>query len=125
MSSRTSLEVAPLPSDSESDEWEHGSSNGIGNGLEENYRLEKPGTKGQNAQHVSNQWDQNYDIEKPSRYGRRKSNETEQSFMLYTPDEERSVIKKFDRRLVMFIALLYMLSFLDRSSMLPVVFDWN
>lgn len=42
------------------------------------------------------------------------------SFMLYTPDEERSVIKAFDRRLVLFIALLYMLSFLDRSSMLQL-----
>lgn len=38
-------------------------------------------------------------------------------FMLYTPDEEERVIKIFDRRLVLFVALLYMLSFLDRSSM--------
>jgi MFS family permease len=34
----------------------------------------------------------------------------------YTAEEERTVIKKFDRRLVLFMALLYMLSFLDRSS---------
>lgn len=47
---------------------------------------------------------------------RKASALTLQSFMLYTPDEERSVIKKFDRRLVLFVALLYMLSFLDRSS---------
>ena len=33
-----------------------------------------------------------------------------------TVEEEREVIRKFDRRLVLFIALLYMLSFLDRSS---------
>ena len=46
----------------------------------------------------------------------RASASTLQSFMLYTPDEERSVIRKFDRRLVLFVALLYMLSFLDRSS---------
>ena len=39
------------------------------------------------------------------------------SFQLYTPDEERRVVRKFDRRLVLFVALLYMLSFLDRSSM--------
>lgn len=38
------------------------------------------------------------------------------SFTLFTPDEEAAIIKKFDRRLVLFIALLYMLSFLDRSS---------
>lgn len=48
---------------------------------------------------------------------RRASASTVQSFMLYTPDEERSVIRKFDRRLVLFVAFLYMLSFLDRSSM--------
>ena len=47
---------------------------------------------------------------------RRASTSTLHSFMLYTPDEERSVIRKFDRRLVLFVALLYMLSFLDRSS---------
>lgn len=34
----------------------------------------------------------------------------------YTADEERSVVTTFDRRLVIFIAFLYMLSFLDRSS---------
>ncbi|MCJ1477725.1 hypothetical protein MMC13_006398 [Lambiella insularis] len=38
------------------------------------------------------------------------------SFMLYTPDEERNVVKKLDRRVVIFLALLYMLSFLDRSN---------
>lgn len=47
---------------------------------------------------------------------RRLSASTVQSFMLYTPDEERAVIKKFDRRLILLLALLYMLSFLDRSS---------
>lgn len=48
---------------------------------------------------------------------RRASASTVQSFMLYTPDEERSVVRKFDRKLVLFVAFLYMLSFLDRSSM--------
>lgn len=47
---------------------------------------------------------------------RRGSTSTTQSYMLYTPDEERCVIKKFDRKLVLFVAFLYMLSFLDRSS---------
>ncbi|KIN00512.1 hypothetical protein OIDMADRAFT_200096 [Oidiodendron maius Zn] len=41
---------------------------------------------------------------------------TVQSFQLYTPDEERAVVRKFDRKLVLFVALLYMLSFLDRSN---------
>jgi hypothetical protein len=35
----------------------------------------------------------------------------------YSGVEERSVLKKLDRRVVLFVALLYMLSFLDRSSM--------
>lgn len=39
------------------------------------------------------------------------------SFELYTPDEEMAVRRKFDRKLVLFVALLYMLSFLDRSSL--------
>jgi hypothetical protein len=47
---------------------------------------------------------------------RRASVSTVQSYQLYTPDEERAVVRKFDRRLVLFVALLYMLSFLDRSS---------
>lgn len=36
----------------------------------------------------------------------------------YTLDEEREVVRSFDRRLVPFLALLYLLSFLDRSSKL-------
>ena len=40
-----------------------------------------------------------------------------QSFELYTPDEEKSLLRKLDTRLVLFLAFLYMLSFLDRSSM--------
>ena len=56
---------------------------------------------------------------------RRASASTLQSFMLYTPDEERSVIRKFDRRLVLFVALLYMLSFLDRSSTFVRPIDYS
>jgi hypothetical protein len=41
-----------------------------------------------------------------------------QDFELYTPDEESSLLRKLDTRLVLFLALLYMLSFLDRTSML-------
>jgi hypothetical protein len=50
---------------------------------------------------------------------RRASVSTVQSYQLYTPDEERAVVRKFDRKLVLFVALLYMLSFLDRSSISP------
>lgn len=47
---------------------------------------------------------------------RRFSMSSVQSFELYTPDEDRAVLKKLDRRLVSFMAVLYCLSFLDRSS---------
>ena len=53
---------------------------------------------------------------------RRASVSTVQSFMLYTPDEEKTVIRKFDKRLVLFVAFLYMLSFLDRSSIFSQCF---
>lgn len=43
-------------------------------------------------------------------------NSSVHSFELYTPDEEKNLLKKLDTRLVLFLALLYMLSFLDRSS---------
>jgi hypothetical protein len=49
----------------------------------------------------------------------RASVSTVQSYQLYTPDEEQAVVRKLDRKLVLFVALLYMLSFLDRSSALP------
>ncbi len=53
---------------------------------------------------------------------RRQSASTAASFELYTPDEERAVVRKLDRRLVVFVSLLYMASFLDRSSaLLPVL----
>ncbi|KAH6635583.1 major facilitator superfamily domain-containing protein [Chaetomium sp. MPI-SDFR-AT-0129] len=35
---------------------------------------------------------------------------------LYTAEEEEAVVRKFDRKLVVFMALLYLLSFLDRSN---------
>lgn len=47
---------------------------------------------------------------------RRPSFDSVQSYELYTPDEDRAVIKKLDRKLVITMAFLYMLSFLDRSS---------
>ncbi|KAF2658769.1 MFS general substrate transporter [Lophiostoma macrostomum CBS 122681] len=47
---------------------------------------------------------------------RRFSMDSVQSFELYTPDEDKAVRRKLDRRLVSFMALLYSLSFLDRSN---------
>lgn len=51
----------------------------------------------------------------------RASSSSVASFQLYTPDEENAIRRKFDRKLVVFVALLYMLSFLDRSSTLPTL----
>lgn len=50
------------------------------------------------------------------RMHRRASVSTVQSYQLYTPDEERAVVRKFDKKLVFFVCILYMCSFLDRSS---------
>jgi hypothetical protein len=47
---------------------------------------------------------------------RRLSFDSVQSYELYTPDEDRTVRRKLDRKLVGFMALLYCLSFLDRTS---------
>lgn len=47
---------------------------------------------------------------------RRLSFDSVQSYELYTPDEDKEVLQKLDRRLVGFMALLYCLSFLDRTS---------
>ncbi|KAF2488098.1 major facilitator superfamily domain-containing protein [Neohortaea acidophila] len=52
----------------------------------------------------------------PSSGRKRKRRSSTASFELYTPDEERRVRRKLDTRLVLFVALLYLLSFLDRSN---------
>lgn len=63
-------------------------------------------------------WDAAEDDDDDSERRRRtpSASSTVASFELYTPDEELAVRRKFDRKLVLFVALLYMLSFLDRSS---------
>ncbi|KAI0965666.1 major facilitator superfamily domain-containing protein [Xylaria arbuscula] len=60
---------------------------------------------------------QNVNVGRRMRRSRRRPSEsTVASFQLYTPDEERAVVRKFDRRLVVFLAFCYMLSFVDRSN---------
>ena len=108
---RQTLRSPPLKADSESDGWisdlDHANEGASG----DTYELEKIERISQRSPDSDDDGDD--EIRKPRR---RRSDGTEQSFVLYTPDEEQAVIKKFDRRLVLFIALLYMLSFLDRSS---------
>ncbi|KAI5917111.1 major facilitator superfamily domain-containing protein [Camillea tinctor] len=47
---------------------------------------------------------------------RRASVSSIASIQLYTRDEERAVVRKFDRRLVVFLAICYMVSFIDRAN---------
>lgn len=56
------------------------------------------------------------DEEDEDHNARRLSFDSVQSYELYTPDEDKIVLRKLDRRLVGFMALLYCLSFLDRTS---------
>ena len=53
--------------------------------------------------------------DRPSKHSEQDLAENSNTF---TADEERAVVRKLDRHLVLFLAFLYMLSFLDRSSML-------
>jgi MFS family permease len=79
--------------------------------LSESFKLQKREKSG--VDHAADDEDEERYHDAP---GRRASVSTVQSYQLYTPDEERAVVRKFDKRLVLFVALLYMLSFLDRSS---------
>jgi len=47
---------------------------------------------------------------------RQQSMSSVQSFQLYTPEEEKRVLRKLDVHVVLFMSFLYLLSFLDRSS---------
>lgn len=113
----------PLGSDSDSDRQ-------VGIGLrggeisdEDDYELEELSSHASTGFKSQDEYDPRLDEsededERPDvKKRRRQSDSTVQSFTLYTPDEEKAIMKKFDRRLVLFVALLYMLSFLDRSSM--------
>lgn len=56
---------------------------------------------------------------KPRRYHHIGDHDNEQLVTReddFTEAEERKVLKKLDRRVVLFVALLYLLSFLDRSN---------
>ncbi|GME27189.1 High-affinity nicotinic acid transporter [Neofusicoccum parvum] len=77
---------------------------------------------GGRSRHSSNRYEDGDDDEEDDGEGEEKRflpgrrADTVQDYELYTPDEERAVLKRLDRRLVLFMGLLYMLSFLDRSN---------
>ena len=114
--SSTSARLTP-DSDSEDDEFR---------GLdqveaEEGYELGALGTRKPNPDQDTTAGAEDEELEDeddqlPLAGARRRRKSSVQSFELYTPDEERRVKRKLDTRLVLFVALLYMLSFLDRSN---------
>lgn len=111
----TSLHAPLQLSSDDSDSWEYSDSEGAKpKGWQESIRLQNVAATLDDAEALDS--DDESKEEGFHLRSRRGSDATDQTFMLYTPDEEQSVIRKFDRRLVLFLALLYMLSFLDRSS---------
>ncbi|EEQ35117.1 conserved hypothetical protein [Microsporum canis CBS 113480] len=86
-----SPDISP-PLAEEADDEREGDSNGLDSSDDERYR-DNPGR------------DVEDDLELAS-----------YSLNSFTAEEERQVVRKFDRRLTMFLAFLYMLSFLDRSN---------
>lgn len=111
-SSSTSNARLTPGSDSEDSDLDMGDMGDVGESFKLRSHMQdaEKGDEEQKDGEVSEEEYQNRDV-------RRGSVSTTHSFQLYTPDEERAVVRKFDRRLVLFVALLYMLSFLDRSSM--------
>lgn len=105
-----------LQHDYDSDDWQSEPDYTNENSSANTYALQNLDGLSQSLPDIHDEASVDSRIEKSNRFERRRSDATEQSFMLYTPDEEQSVVKKLDIRLVLFIALLYMLSFLDRSS---------
>lgn len=59
--------------------------------------------------------DRNHALLAGRRKRRRRS--SVQSYELYTPEEERAVARKLDTKLALYVAFLYLLSFLDRGNL--------
>ncbi|KAK2624529.1 hypothetical protein QTJ16_006479 [Diplocarpon rosae] len=105
--------MTKLTPDSESMDSELDSDTGEGESysLQRRERDAEKGGLGEEGEDDGGEDEEEYEADR-----RRASISTTHSYQLYTPDEERAVVRKFDRKLVGFVALLYMLSFLDRSN---------
>lgn len=99
----------------------------VSNGSEEDYPVSKPVNSPVGNLRLQTNFDDGMDaggsvsdIEEENRYDSAEELEGKdrraQSRPKFTLEEEREVVKVFDRRLVPFLALLYLLAFLDRSS---------
>ncbi|RMY78802.1 hypothetical protein D0863_00438 [Hortaea werneckii] len=78
-------------------------------------RLNKSGSKRRSTVEDAIGDDDHDDVEDEVPAPRRRTASVA-SFELYTPDEEHRVRRKLDTHLVLFVAMLYMMSFLDRSN---------
>ncbi|RMD44950.1 hypothetical protein DV735_g7, partial [Chaetothyriales sp. CBS 134920] len=66
---------------------------------------------------ASNEFIENAHLQLRHRAGSRGSSmDSDDEDITYTAEEERGVVRRLDRRLVLFLSLLYLLSFLDRSN---------
>jgi len=96
--------------------------NGVENAFEMRPMSNVPGSNplqhGRNINDLINELDPDsefHPISGPMK-NRQQSLSSVQSFELYTPDEEKRVLRKLDVHVVLFMSFLYLLSFLDRSS---------
>ncbi|KAH6659569.1 major facilitator superfamily domain-containing protein [Truncatella angustata] len=110
--------LTPGDSDSDSDFGETPNANFLHPELGEvgeAYELQERQDQTPNVDH-GHDHEHDGEVDRIGDYRRRLSSSTAASFQLYTPDEEQSVVRKFDRKLVMFLSVCYMMSFLDRSN---------
>ncbi|OJD40350.1 mfs transporter [Diplodia corticola] len=111
----------PEPYVADDVEWGRGGSRGQGDGrsiqLTPLGGKQEYGNRHDDAEDAEDEEDEEEKRFLPGRgTGGGDADDAGRDFELYTPDEEAAVVKRLDRRLVLFMGLLYMLSFLDRSN---------
>ena len=90
-------------------------------GIEDEYEMQKLVRRSRDTHHLDSDSDDDGYVDAKRLPGRKRlqrdSDSSVAEFEAYTPDEERVVVKKLDRNVTLFMSFLYLLSFLDRSSM--------
>lgn len=103
--------------------WESSSSDSLEKGGgEEEYDDDDPFERGRGKYNRSRRQDVDDGEEQSPMTVKRKPNPRKE--LSFTAEEERAVVRKFDKKVVVLMAVLYMLAFLDRSSMFPFFFFW-
>lgn len=101
--------------------WESSSSDSLEKGGgEEEYDDDDPFERGRGKYNRSRRQDVDDGEEQSPMTVKRKPNPRKE--LSFTAEEERAVVRKFDKKVVVLMAVLYMLAFLDRSSMFPFFF---